>query len=544
MLCNCAVCTQYCDTSYAASSTVVDGVFFPDRNLQWDKISILYIPSDAIEIGDEACRGLSIKRVACEAGDKLKKVGARAFADCKQLERVILPSTVTSIGEEAFAGCKKLVMIKLPPNLERIGAALRGSSITKIDISECKNWRAIWAEITAAKDLILGSRVRLFGGTEHRLERNGWQQQTQTEMDGVMNWFGACCATNMQSSIGVGRRLPIAPSVAVSTRHTPYQYVAPPMVKIENADDFCAFQEQLRNSDITEVHISGIREIPTRTFENCRFLNAVVLQDITQIGAWAFYGCEALKTITIPESVQFIDQGTFCNSNIQEIIFTSPSINGVTINDEAVNDVAGKMAIISQLFVDFNENNVDAPNGCRVRFPDKTAYICLNNEWFFNVGNDLFPVGPLLNSGVLQPAERQGLDTSVDMSVIGPHNAALFLERFTEDTSVAQQVQALRCSGIWEDIPAHTFEKSETLQRVDLTGVTTISERAFANCSNLSEITIPKTVGMLESGVFCGTPLKKIVFESDYINYVALTEKIAKDREAQDGVVDVEENKR
>ncbi|MDR0632762.1 MAG: leucine-rich repeat domain-containing protein, partial [Holosporales bacterium] len=515
MLCSCAVCTQYCDTSYAASSTVVDGVFFPNKNFSWDKIPTLCIPSNATEIGDEACRGLSITSVACYADSKLQKVGARAFADCKQLERVMLPPTVTSIGAEAFAGCEKLVMIKLPPNLERIGNALRGSSITKIDLSKCKNEQAIWAEIIAAKDLMPGSRVRLLNGTEYLLEQNGWQQQTQTEMEGVMNWCGAYCATNMPSGIGAGRSLSIAPSVAASSpQRTPYQYVAPTMVKIENGGDFQAFQEQLRNSGITDVHISGIREIPTRTFENCRYLNAVVLQDITHIGAWAFYGCEALKTITIPESVQFIDRGIFCGSNIQEIIFTSPRINGVTIKDEAVNDVTGKRGILSRLFVDFNGNNVGAPNGCIVRFPDKTEYTCLNNEWFDNT------------------------------VVIGPHNAALFLERFTEDTSVTQQVQALRYSGILEDILAHTFEGSENLRYVDLTGVITINERAFANCRNLSEITIPKTIEMLEGGVFCGTPLKKIVFESDYINYVALTEKIAKDREAQDGVVDVEENKR
>lgn len=49
------------------------------------------------------------------------KIGARTFAGCAALEKIVLPEHLTEIGEGAFAGCDKLVELLLPASVEKIG---------------------------------------------------------------------------------------------------------------------------------------------------------------------------------------------------------------------------------------------------------------------------------------------------------------------------------------------------------------------------------------------------------------------------------------
>ena len=60
--------------------------------------------------------------VSVEIPEGYVSIGKRAFANCRNLERVVLPSTLKSIGAEAFAGCKMLKQIILPDAVSEIGA--------------------------------------------------------------------------------------------------------------------------------------------------------------------------------------------------------------------------------------------------------------------------------------------------------------------------------------------------------------------------------------------------------------------------------------
>lgn len=42
------------------------------------------------------------------------------FADCKNLEAVVLPNTITNIGEHAFDGCTNLVSVTIPSSVRLI----------------------------------------------------------------------------------------------------------------------------------------------------------------------------------------------------------------------------------------------------------------------------------------------------------------------------------------------------------------------------------------------------------------------------------------
>ena len=48
-------------------------------------------------------------------------IGSEAFANCKYLEEIVLPSTLKGISEKAFSGCTKLLAIDIPEGTKSIG---------------------------------------------------------------------------------------------------------------------------------------------------------------------------------------------------------------------------------------------------------------------------------------------------------------------------------------------------------------------------------------------------------------------------------------
>ena len=61
-----------------------------------------------------------IKEIVIKEG--ITSIGNFAFSSCYQLEKLYLPTTLTSIGESAFTGCN-LNSLVLPDNVESIGAS-------------------------------------------------------------------------------------------------------------------------------------------------------------------------------------------------------------------------------------------------------------------------------------------------------------------------------------------------------------------------------------------------------------------------------------
>ena len=100
-----------CNAVRARAKAKVDG--FWSRYSEWTVIQIiqdstwtgddLILPSDLIEIGEEAFSGVHARRVTIP--DHVTRIGNRAFADSMMLASVYIPNSVTYIAENAFTGC-------------------------------------------------------------------------------------------------------------------------------------------------------------------------------------------------------------------------------------------------------------------------------------------------------------------------------------------------------------------------------------------------------------------------------------------------------
>ena len=72
-----------------------------------------------------------------EAGGRtVTHIAPKAFENCQNLMRVILPGTILTIGEMAFAGCTKLHSIIIPGSVQKVGtlAFARCASLTRVRI--------------------------------------------------------------------------------------------------------------------------------------------------------------------------------------------------------------------------------------------------------------------------------------------------------------------------------------------------------------------------------------------------------------------------
>lgn len=98
-----------------ASAAVPDNTFTGCETLTDVKIG-----NNVEEIGDEAFYSTGITMADLSGCSRLRHIGARAFAECKELAEVWLPEGMVEIGSGAFFGDTKLTNINLPANLAHL----------------------------------------------------------------------------------------------------------------------------------------------------------------------------------------------------------------------------------------------------------------------------------------------------------------------------------------------------------------------------------------------------------------------------------------
>ena len=77
------------------------------------------IPSSITTIGNNAFKGCSyLKEVTIPSSVTI--IESNAFSECSSLEQITIPSSVTSIGGSVFSGCKKLKEITIPSSVVSI----------------------------------------------------------------------------------------------------------------------------------------------------------------------------------------------------------------------------------------------------------------------------------------------------------------------------------------------------------------------------------------------------------------------------------------
>jgi|GEM_PF-620999 len=448
-------------------------------------------------------------------GSSVSDIGERAFNGCSGLTSVTIPNSVTSIGDDAFNDCYNIKTLTYNTdainrnniegmrNLETVNI---GDAVTNIE-------EDLFSGLSSIKTVTIGNAVTNIGSKAF----NGCSGLTSIEIPNSVtnvggNAFGGCSGLT---------------SVATTS----------------NADfsnsDLCFIKENIKYSVINKNSVAvaskpysgdlvipntvtagntfSVTKIGDYAFFDCDRLTSVTIPEgITYIGTSAFEDCEGLTSITIPESVTSFGRSPFrrcfgirtltyntnaVNSEDFSISNDMPSIETINIGNSVTSIGEGRFSNLRNLkTVNIGSGVTSIGDGAfsscigleTITIPEAITYV---GDYAFRGCNNL--------SSVI-------IETNADVS-----NAGL---AFTKD-DVRYSV-LLKNTATLNDGSAFSGDLviPETVTAGNTFTIKGIGERAFADNTNITSITLPEYVTDIGNGAFSGcNNIETLTYNTDAV---------------------------
>ncbi|MBR0161133.1 MAG: leucine-rich repeat protein [Oscillospiraceae bacterium] len=482
----------------------------------------IVVPAGVTSINGSMFYGCgSINRVSLPNG--ITSIGSNAFQDCSSLAGIELPNSLTSLGDSAFSGCSSLTDLTIPAGVTSIGynAFYNCSCLTDIVIPAgvtsirpgvfrgCTSLTAIAVEpgnlAYASDDGVLYDigRTQLLqypaGKTGHGyLIPDG---VTEIAAYAFYNCSSLTSITvpNSVNSIGESAFFGCSGFTTAGPTGGGYDYEFGWTSGIPSFAFFGC-------NNLTAVTLPNeIRNIDEYAFQNCTSLTEISLPDgVTGIGSYAFSGCSNLESVMIPSSVTAIGASAFnaCSSLTGVFI---PS--GVT---EIGDHTFYKCSSLTEISLPNSVTSLGeyAFSGCSsltaVTIPGSVESI---GKYAFAQCSAL--TGAVILDGVSDIGALAFFGCSSLTNVRIPGSVTGMGTGVFSDCSSLTDAGPIE-SGCtiefgWEtEIPAYAFS-GPNLTAVTLpNGINSIGQSAFSGCKSLTDITLPDSVASIGDNAFLG----------------------------------------
>lgn len=459
--------------------------------------------------------------------DSITSIGKSAFRDCKSLTAIVLPESVTSIGDHAFRNCSSLINIAIPEGVTSIDlhtfngcTKLAGitlpeglTSIGDQAFNSCSSFTSV--TIPAGVTSIGSYAFHACSSLENVTLSEGL-----TSIGGYA--FNRCCSlTSMVlpeglTSIGSHTfygcsKLEIVtiPSSVTSLGDAAFRDCSS-LITLSIPDSVTSIGMHAFNgcNSLTSITLSeNLTSIGAHTFNSCSNLTSVTIPEgVTSLGGYAFHGCSSLSDVTLPDEMTSIDDYAFnlCTGlvsvnlpeNLQNLgsyafygcskleIATIPS-SVTSLGDAAFRDCTS----LTSVSLPKSVTNIGSH-----------AFYGCNSLKAITLPDDITNIGSTVFS-----------ESTVVYAYTSTVTAATLEAAGYSYRDLVESLKTLRLPASLTVIEAEAFVGSPAQRVVIPSGCTTISARAFANCSDLVRVEIPASVTNIAWDAFSGCTQLTIV---------------------------------
>jgi len=402
------------------------------------------------------------------------------FYNCASLATVVIEDGVSSIPTTAFSGCSKLTQVELPSTLTYIGSEAFVNCVKLDNV-------VIPGSVTTWNSGVFNGCVGL---TKITIE-NGVSSIPSSVFSGCSNLKTVILSDNI---------------------------TAIPSYAFQNCS---SITDIVKKSDITDGNYEGklvvsdsLSSIGSYAFNNCSgLLNIVIPGAVTSWQSNAFTNCSNLNSVIIENGVSTIPSSAFLGcSKLATVVISN---NVTVIPASAFQDCSALTQVVKKSEVtDGNyEGKLVLPN----------SLLTISSAAFKNCSNLLSLTIPAsvttIESSAFSGNSKLVIKVEEGMTSL-PSKAFAGLTNITSVLSVSDVEEGDDLAGCvilptsLKTISNSAFENCSNLTNVQFVDVTTIGARAFMNCSGIQELTIPDNITTIDVNAFIGCGLKTLTVGS------------------------------
>lgn len=234
-----------------------------------------------------------------------------------------------------------------------------------------------------------------------------------------------------------------------------------------------AFESCINLTSVTFEN--GGVSIGDESFAYCTSLSSINLNNVVDIGAYAFIGCKSLQTLDFPKNIQYVD-------------------------DRAFADCSGLTSIV----VEEGNHYYDSRDNCNAIIERATNRIIrgTNNT---TIPNDVTTIGPSAFSGISSmtsitiPQNITSIEGGAFANCAGPN----LLSITVEEGNTAYDSRN-NCNAIIETATNSLILGCKNTNMTILDDLNVIGSYAFSNCADITSIRIPNSVKKIGKCAFRG----------------------------------------
>ena len=453
-------CSSLTSVVIPNSVTTIGSSAFEDCS----SLTSIVIPNSVITIGNSAfssCDSLTSVVIP----NSVTTIEKYAFSYCTSLESVVIPNSVTTIGNYAFYYCSSLESVVIPNSVTTIGNSAFSdcSSLTSIVIPSSVTTIGEYAfsDCSSLTSVVIPNSVTTIG------ERAFYNCKSLTiyceieESEKPEGW------NSSWNSYGSLNYCPVVWGRCITEDGFVWK---------ETTNGVIIFGYKGGKTDIeipSEINGKPVTTIGEKAFYDCDSITSVVIPNsVTTIGEKAFYDCDSITSVVIPNSVTTIGDYAFyyCDSLKSVVIPNSVT----TIGEKAF---AGCISLT--IYCEREES--EKPEGW---------------DSYWNYSDRPVVWGFTGNTGSTEDGLSYG-ETENEITISGYTGNATTLE-------IPSEINGKPVTAIGEK----AFYNCDTITSIVIpSSVTTIGKYAFYSCSSLTSIVIPNSVTTIGEYAFssCGS---------------------------------------